>query len=179
MRALVVYESYFGNTRDVAVAAAEGLSGVMDVDVTEVGHAPTRWDPDVVLLVVGAPTHAFGLSRPSTRADALRQLSPGTHAPSSTGVREWLERLGAPPGDLTTATFDTRVRSPHVPGSAARAALRRLRSAGFRSIAPPTTFWVEGTAGPLTAGERERAHAWGEELALTVTSSRSTKEGQP
>jgi flavorubredoxin len=72
-RALVVFESMFGNTEAIAHAVADGLRSTMDVDVVEVGAAPASPADDVDLLVVGGPTHAFGLTRPSTRQDAARQ----------------------------------------------------------------------------------------------------------
>ncbi|BBH69955.1 hypothetical protein ACTI_66400 [Actinoplanes sp. OR16] len=68
MKALVVYESMFGNTEAVARALAEGLGESLDVIVADVQDRPAVGDADV--LVAGAPTHAFSLSRPSTRADA-------------------------------------------------------------------------------------------------------------
>jgi flavodoxin len=82
MAAVVVYESMFGNTQTVAEAIAEGLSTTMRVELHEVGAAPAAMERDVDLLVVGAPTHAFGLSRLSTRASAAEQaerplVSPG------------------------------------------------------------------------------------------------------
>jgi len=65
MRAAVVYESMFGNTRRVAEAVAEELSLHMETDLMEVGEAPGRLEAAVDLVVVGAPTHAFSLSRPA------------------------------------------------------------------------------------------------------------------
>ena len=52
MRALVVYESMFGNTKAVAEAVATGVSSQMSVDVVEVGHASPVVDQYVDLLVV-------------------------------------------------------------------------------------------------------------------------------
>ena len=72
-RALVVYESVLGNTQAVAKAIAEGLGESRPVTVKEVSDAPDAIPPDVGLLVVGGPTHAFGMSRPETRADAARE----------------------------------------------------------------------------------------------------------
>ena len=68
---LVVYESMFGNTEAVAQCIAEALHrhGV-DATVVDARSAPKRLGPEVGLLLVGAPTHAFGMSRPSTRAAA-------------------------------------------------------------------------------------------------------------
>jgi flavodoxin len=67
MHAIVVYESMFGNTQRVAEAVAAGIAAHMTVELIEVGAAPTQIGEDVGLLVVGGPTHAFGLSRQSTR----------------------------------------------------------------------------------------------------------------
>ena len=165
MRGLVVYESMFGNTQMIADAVADGLSRRMRVDAVEVGDAPTKLDDDVALLVVGGPTHAFGMSRPRTRQDAAKQAS-GELVSKRIGMREWLAALQAPRG-MAAATFDTRVSKPHLPGSAARAAEKRLRRLGFRIAAPAESFYVEGTLGPLLDGERDRAAHWGEQLGAT------------
>ena len=72
MRALLVYESMFGSTSEVARAVREGLTAEgVDVALHEVRSAPAAADADFDLLVVGAPTHAFSLSRPTTRRDAV------------------------------------------------------------------------------------------------------------
>jgi hypothetical protein len=165
VRALVVYESMFGNTQEIAQAIADGLATRMPVEVVEVGFAPTVLDGEIGLLVAGGPTHAFGMSRPSTRADAAKQAE---HRVISTGdgLREWVELVS---GHAAVATFDTRVARPRVPGSAARAAERRLRRRGFRVASKAASFYVQGTPGPLVPGETERARQWGEQLATATT----------
>jgi hypothetical protein len=163
MRALVVYESMFGCTQEVARAVADGLGSGADVQLVEVGAAPPRIGPDVDLLVVGGPTHAFGMTRPGTREDAARQAG-GPVVSSRRGIREWLDGLTDLPPHLSAATFDTRVSRPRVPGSAAHAAHRHLRRLGAAMAMPAETFWVEGTKGPVTSGEQERARAWARQL---------------
>ena len=166
-RAVVVYESMFGNTERLARAVAAGLAEQIHVDLVRAGPGVTLAD-DVDLVVVGGPTHAFGLSRPSTRVSAGQQGASGSAA-GGTGLREWLETLPPPTAYWpATATFDTRVRKPGVPGSAARSAARRLRHAGLPVVVPPMSFWVRGTDGPLLPGEEGRARSWGRELARTV-----------
>jgi hypothetical protein len=164
MRALVVFESMFGNTEVVANAIAEGLAGPMQVETVEVGVAAARLGGDVGLLVVGGPTHAFGMSRAGTRQDAARQASAGLVS-TGIGLREWLGGLQRSTG-VAAAAFDTRISKPRLPGSAARAAEKRLRRLGFRIAAPAASFYVEGTTGPLVGGERERARRWGELLRV-------------
>ncbi|GAA4783181.1 flavodoxin family protein [Actinomycetospora chlora] len=164
-RALVVYESMYGNTEAVARAIAEGLATRLAVDVVEVGAAPPAPGEDVALLVVGGPTHAFGMSRPSTRAEAAARAGRPLVSRGD-GVREWLEDLPARPG-LRAAAFDTRADRPRVPGSAARAIRRRLRRSAAR-VDGPHSFYVSGTEGPLVDGELARASDWGVLLAGAV-----------
>lgn len=161
MRALVVYESMYGNTRAVAQAVADGLSTWMAVERVEVADAP-RDVRSVGLLVVGAPTHAFGLSRVATRASAAEQGS-GEVISGETGIREWLELVEFRPG-IAAAAFDTRVDKHWIPGSAASVARRRMARAGLRPITKAESFYVGGMQGPLLVGEVERARAWGSEL---------------
>ena len=165
MRAVVVFESMFGNTQKIAAAIGEGLGDRMAVDVVEVGAAPTEIGPGTDLLVVGGPTHAFGMSRPQTRQDAARQA--GGEVVSRSGIREWLESV-THEAPVPAVAFDTRVSKGWVPGSAARAAQRRLRGKRFGAAADPETFYVEGTPGPLLDGELARARQWGADLAASV-----------
>lgn len=172
MRALVVHESMFGNTRDVARAVADGLAAALpggSVESVEVGEAPPLDTVEVDLLVVGAPTHAFGLSRPTTRADAAEKAAQAglTTVSTGQGVREWTG--SATRVRCLTAAFDTHVTSPDLPGHACRRIDKRLRRLGGRPVTEPQTFGVGGMTGPLGAGEVERARQWGTELArLTI-----------
>lgn len=165
MRALVVFESMFGNTQKIAEAIADGLSMSMTVDTVEVGSAGTSV-AGVDLLVVGGPTHAFGMSRESTRKSATDRAS-GMVMSKAGGIREWIAALHA--DDVPFATFDTKADKPHLPGSAAHAARRQLRRRGFRPFAAATSFYVTDVDGPLADGEEERARRWGEQLGLAVT----------
>ena len=83
-------------------------------------------------------------------------------------MREWIDRLSFHGDRPAVATFDTRIRKRGVPGSAARAADKRLRRMGFHALAPAISFWVTGTTGPLLPGEEERARHWGTELAQAL-----------
>lgn len=167
--ALVVYESMFGHTEAVARAVVEGLrhEGV-DARAVEVRVAPRAVPRDLDLLVLGAPTHAFSLSRASTRQDAVRQGAAAEQA--DLGVREWLASCRHDRRTpVTLATFDTRVgRVRWLPFSAAATTARLARRGGFRLAARPAGFVVEGIKGPLREGELERAVAWGRDLAAGV-----------
>jgi hypothetical protein len=167
MRALVVYESMWGNTRQVAEAIGKGLG---DARVLEVQGATAAELGDVELLVVGGPTHAFSMSRPATRRDAVERGAPA--AGESRGVREWLDGLPAVL-PMPVATFDTKVTSVrNLPGSAAKGAARMVHRHHHGTVVDRRSFYVEDTGGPLAPGELERAARWGADLAATVAARR-------
>lgn len=175
MRALVVYESMFGNTRDIAVAISTGIAVGMPVETIEVAAAPTRLPDDVDLLVVGGPTHAHGMTKPESRADSARRAG-GRLVSRGDGIREWLQAIRGVSARTAAAAFDTRIKGPGMLwGSAAKAADKQLRGLGFPAAATPESFLVDGPTGPpfdrLAHGEIERARAWGESLAVGRTAS--------
>ncbi len=165
MRVLVVYESMFGNTRDVARAVFVGLNAHADVELHEVSKATfsDRFD----LIVAGGPTHAFSMSRPSTREDAVAQGATG--GSETIGLREWLDGLPRATQGEAFAAFDTRVdKVRHLPGSAAAKAAKIARRLGYVP-AGQESFFVAGTTGPLLHGELDRATAWGMQLAARLS----------
>ena len=162
MRALVVFESMFGNTKAIAEAIAEGLGETLETESVEVGHAPVSllgYD----LLIVGGPTHQFGLSRPDSRKGAASETDESLIS-TGIGIREWIGSLPKASG-VAAATFDTSIRKPNLPGSAARGAQKRLKRLGYRIVIPAEIFHVEGTTGPISDGELERAREWGAKVA--------------
>src|SRR5688572_18682952 len=163
MHALVVYESIFGNTKQIADAIGEGLRAQADdVDVIEVGSALAQ-PVGIDLLVVGGPTHACGMTREVTRRDARQQAKARGIEPVSAGVgvREWMAALPERSAG-SIATFDTIVRTRWFPtGSAAKSATSTLRRHGYVQVAEPEHFYVTDVAGPLEEGECERARRWG------------------
>lgn len=171
MRAAVVYESMFGDTRQIAEAIGDGLGLNFEVTVVPVNQVATVQLGGIDLLVVGGPTHVRGMSRPRTREGAVEQavqldsgitLEPGTAGP---GLREWLGSL--PDAPQPAAAFDTRVQmSPLLTGRAAPKVARMLQRSGRRLIAEPESFLVTTKQPSLVAGERERARSWGESLAV-------------
>ena len=165
-RALVVYESVFGDARAIAHAIADGLSPFLDTDVLAATAAPAEIGPDLGLLVVGGPNHAFGMPRPSTREGAVAQHGAAI-ADTTTGLHEWLQSVRVPRTGLAAAAFDTRssghrmlVKMDH----AARTEEKLLGTLGATIVAPAEHFFVADTRGPLVEGEEDRARTWGRTL---------------
>ena len=174
MRALVVYESMFGNTRAVARAIAEGIATVMPVEAVEVGSAPSIIPSGVVLLVVGGPTHAHGMTSAKSRANAAGRTADPLVSTGS-GLREYLASVRAESG-VVAAAFDTRIKGPMLfTGSAATSATKQLQKVRFKQVEPPRSFVLEGATGPLVdrvpKEELDSARAWGATLAASVATS--------
>lgn len=173
MDAIVVYESVYGNTREVAEAIADGVGAIAVLPV----HEAEARQGTVDLLIVGGPTHAHRLATKRSRhvgaataqEDAQGHLEAG--ATAEPGLRTWLHDL-SPGAAHHAATFDTRLdKSPWITGAAARGIARRLRRLGIDVVATES-FLVEDAEGPLVAGELERARAWGAELVRSLPPSK-------
>jgi flavorubredoxin len=156
MKALVVYDTKFGNTKQVAQAIGDVLAEGFEVQVIPAAEAAPL-PREIDLLVVGGPTHAHGLSAP------MKALLGGVERGALAGV--------------PATAFDTRFRMPvWLSGSAAQVIAKRLRRAGCREVHPPESFFVarEGSNPPLP-GELERAGAWARAvLAVLPAPTRQT-----
>lgn len=174
-RALVVHESLFGNTARIAAAVAAGLTAEgYAVDAVDTAHPQPTDLASYDLLAVGGPTHAFSLSRPNTRADAVRQGAPSYDGP---GLREWIAAApAAGPGAPAVLVFDSRVsKVRRLPKAAATRATTLLRRKGYRVLDRPTGFLVRDVAGPLLDGEEARANAWARRLGHEVLRDLDTR----
>ena len=163
MKAIVVYESLWGNTAAIARAIAEGIGPEAQALSTAEATAAELAGAD--LIVAGAPVHAFSLPTESSRRNAGGNAGKApapdlSHPP----MREWLGRLT--PGQGRCAAFETAFRwSPS--GATGRIA-SGFQRAGYRPVAKAHRFIVTGGNGPLRAGEVEKARAWGAELARSI-----------
>jgi len=183
MRAVVVYESMFGNTHAIADAIGQGLEPVDNVVVVPVAEAGRERLGDADLLVVGGPTHFHGMSRRRTRkwAAATAQkpkndlvLDRDAQGP---GVRDWLRSPGS--GHTKAAAFDTRFKGPAVlRGRASKVISRNLRRHGFEVVAKPESFFVT-LQNHLEPDEEARAREWGKRLAAGVVSNGVTNAERP
>ncbi len=169
MKILVVYESMYGNTHHVAETIGERLRAAGEVEVVSVDEAAKMPLDDIGLLVIGGPTHAHGMTRPTTRAGAVD----AAHKPDSEftvdghalgeGLREWLDEL--PRTDVAAAAFDTRMPGPPaITGRASKGISRKLRHLGAHELVAPESFIVD-RQNHLAAGEDDHARRWAQHLA--------------
>lgn len=145
MNTLVVYDSQYGNTEQLAQTIAQTLSEFGVARAEPVNKVGARLLQDVDLVVLGCPTQGW---RPTP---AMLTFLAGMAPEVWSGV------------DI--ACFDTRFPLPRfLTGSAAHVLVRRLHQWGALLIAPPESFFVRGRKGPLAAGELQRADSWARRL---------------
>jgi len=182
MRALVVYESMYGNTHAVASSIADGLRATHEVTLVPVAKATEELIEVADLLVAGGPTHMHGMTSAGSRrmaAESARKEGSGlTMDPDaeSTGMRGWLSGLST--RHALAAAYDTRLTgSPAFTGRASRGISRGLRRHGYRLIAKSESFLIS-KQNMLVEGEVARARSWGAALgtaARDATSSDTAK----
>ena len=146
MKTLVIYDSLYGNTEQIAQAIAQAIPG--EVQVRRVGQVDAgNWET-VDLLIVGSPTHG------SLPTEAVRSLVDRMGPPAQAGAR--------------VATFDTRLTWWFLErwgGFAASKIADALQAKGWTLAGEPGGFFVRGLKkGPLKRGEAERATAWAKGL---------------
>jgi hypothetical protein len=174
MNALIVYESMFGNTRQIAESIAGGLESAGEtVTVAAAADAPTALT-GYELVVVGAPTHAHTLPQAASRTQAVawadepdRDLTLEEGATKS-GVREWLELVELADPAPRFVAFSTRVDIARIfAGDAAAAIARRLHRRHI-DVEAHEDFLVDRDS-HLVPGEAQRAAEWATRL-VPVTS---------
>jgi flavodoxin len=155
MKALVIYDSVFGNTEKVAQAMCQALASEGDAEAVRVGDVKPEHLRGLDALLVGSPTRAFSPT-PATK-DFLKGLAPN----SLNGVK--------------VAAFDTRIAVEEtgpailkflvkIFGYAAKPIANRLTQKGGTLALEPEGFFVQDTEGPLRDGELERAANWAKQI---------------
>jgi len=151
MKAILIYDSVFGNTRQIAEAIGKGLAKVGEAEIYQILDARPERLNGYDYLVIGSPTRGF---RPTP---AVARFLKDLPADSLRG--------------MMVAAFDTRVKLSDIKsgffrfivdkgGYAANTIAKQLQKKGGNLVLPPEGFYVSGEEGPLKEGEPERAALW-------------------
>ena len=155
MKALVVYDSEFGNTEKAAQAMGEALGSQEDVEVLRARDVQPEQLTGLQYLIVGSPTQAF---QPTS---ATKEFLKDIPAQGLAGVK--------------VAAFDTRISADDISptilkfllniliklfGYAVTPIANGLTKKGGELTVSPEGFYVEDTEGPLKEGELKRAADW-------------------
>jgi len=159
MKAMVVYDSVFGNTEKIAQAIGQALGSPEDVEIVQVGNVKPKQLAELTLLIVGSPT---------------RKFSP---TGATTGFLKSIPKNGLK--GVKVAAFDTRFTVGAIEkvrilaffvkifGYAAKPIAGRLVRKGGELAVPAEGFYVGDTEGPLLEGELERAADWARKIVAT------------
>ena len=149
-KALVVYDSVYGNTEKIAKALAKGL-GDNGVDVDTLRADVVKFDELIMydLLIVGGPVHAWGATQP---------------------IKTFLERLKTVKGlgGKKAFAYDTKMSKSSLAGSVGGKIEDSFKGLGLNIVKPHATAVVKGREGPLEEGAEEAFTKLGAELAKMV-----------
>jgi flavodoxin I len=154
MKTLILFDSYFGNTEQIARAIAKAFDPATTVSKRIDEATPGDLD-GINLLIVGSPTRGF---RPTEEVTAF-----------------FKNNLPANMSGINVAVFDTRIALETIKskalrfmvntgGYAASTMAKQLTKKHATLISNPEGFLVTGEQGPLKEGELERAFKWGKQL---------------
>ena len=147
-KVVVIYDTRFGNTERLAYALAEGLKEQsVEVDCVKVDVVDINKLAEYDLMVVGGPTHAFGISKP---------------------MKDFIEKLkNVDLRGKKAFAFDTKLKS-RIAGSAAKGIEKHLERLGMSIVKPHSSAIVKGAEGPLEEGIEEKFKQIGAEMANLV-----------
>jgi flavodoxin I len=153
VKAMIIFDSFFGNTEQIAQAIGHALGSPEEIQTLRVGMVKPGQLAGMELLIVGSPTRRF---RPSPAISSLLKSIPKNDLKGT-----------------KVAAFDTRFTEEEIKSSgailpfmvkrfgyAARPIADGLEKKGGELIAPPEGFYVKGIEGPLLEGELNRAEEW-------------------
>lgn len=154
MNTLVLYDSTYGNTEQIARAIGDGIKG--KVRVFQIGKTNIADLDKIDLLIVGSPVHG---GRPTPAMEDYLKHIPDEYL---TGMK--------------VAVFDTRFAAEDH-GLGMRVLMNIIRYAAGRMgtlltkkgavlVAKPEGFIVEDKEGPIKKGELERAVQWATSVGM-------------
>ena len=145
MKSIVIYESYYGNTKNVAEKIALNINDCVAIHIDEFDKSQINEDD---LLVIGSPTRAFK---------------------SSKKINTFIKQI--PQKIALVAVFDTRMHiTDDTPkflrvlekkfGYATDTMIKIIKKRNINLYSDPGKFYVVGTEGPLAENEEEKIQAW-------------------
>ena len=151
-KAIVVYESKYGNTKLVAETIIEGMKKVSETEIAlnELKEVNLGKLVDFDVILVGSPNHIGGATR---------------------GIRKFIDELGKLnlEGKMV-AVFDTYI------GGDFEKAVRKMekqiskKAPGLKLVAPGLSIRVKGMKGPIAEGELPKCKEFGVKIATQIKS---------
>ena len=151
MKTLIVYDSVFGNTKQIALAMGNSLGSGESVVTLRVNEIKPEHLTGLGILIVGSPTRAF---KPTKAISNFLNKIPSN---GLKGVKVLAFDTRMSTADVNSRLLNTLVK---VFGYAAKPISNKLVKKGGSLIVPSEGFFVKESEGPLKDGEIERAAEW-------------------
>lgn len=149
MKVIIVYDSYFGNTKSVSEEIKKNLKG--DINIVFVDDFTISMLNNINLLIVGSPTRAF---------NASEKIKKFINSLDETKIK-----------NIDVITFDTRIDVKKINnkflkfmakhfGYASEKIEKKLKQMGANIKVSNKGFYVEGEKGLLQKGENKKIKEW-------------------
>lgn len=145
MKAIVLYDSKYGNTEQVAKGICSGMKevGFSSVECRRGSTVTPEELLSTEIWILGSPTHMGGVSR------NFKQMIKWMGGQDLQGIRG--------------TAFDTRLEN--MKGGASQRISEAMIRSGIQMLLDPESFIVKGRKGPLAEGEEARAISFGRRIA--------------
>jgi len=146
-KALIVYESKYGNTKKVAEMISEGMKETAGVE-TELAHVDSIDKSrlkEFSVILIGSPNHVGG---------------------PVGNVKKFIKQLGKE--DLAgrkVAAFDTYIGKDFGKAMGKMEQLITKKASGFNLVSPGLSIKVDGMRGPVSEGEDEKSKEFGRKIS--------------
>ncbi len=155
MKALILYDSLYGNTQKIAETIGKSMRVKEMVPVIKVGDGKLEDLLQLDYLIVGSPTQAFNPTAAVTKL--LKSIPSGSL--KATRVAAFDTRMSVEDVNVGILKFFASIF-----GYAAKHIASLLEKKGGTLSVPPEGFFVTASEGPLKEGELERATAWAKQV---------------
>jgi flavodoxin len=150
VKAIVTYESRYGNTKHVAEIIVEGMNQVsgMEAILTELNDVNLTQIAEFDILLVGSPNHMGG---------------------ATSSIRKFIDKLGTIQLEGKQVTvFDTYMGGDFE--KAVKKMEKRIaeKAPGLRLVVPGLSIKVDGVKGPITDGELPKCKEFGIRIATMM-----------
>lgn len=147
-KALLVYESKYGNTRLVAEKIAEGMSRVpqIETELVELKDVNIEQLDEFDTILIGSPNHI------------------GSH---TKGIRKFIDKLSkSKMENKKGAVFDTYMAKDFEKAVNKMEKQIAAKVPGLTLVAPGLSIRVDGTKGPIADGELPKCEEFGVRIAI-------------
>jgi flavodoxin len=147
-KAIVIYDTKFGNTEKTARALTRAMEKQgINVDCVKADEVDIDKLTDYDFIAIGGPTHGFRVSKP---------------------MKAFLEKLRSVDIKGKKAfAFDTKYKS-WLAGSAGKGIEKMLKGIGMNIVKPYSSAIVKASEGPLAEGMEEMFEQIGGEIAELI-----------